>query len=110
MKQGEKSEAQGYVCDVLSHFAEMTERYTNKLLESNILFEEDSLATAPVQVQSISPLIFRSTGFDSSGSKSGCAAAARCKCGCRVQQRCRPLSMFGEVTLQLSPSLIELFR
>ncbi|GFV13375.1 hypothetical protein TNCV_3034111 [Trichonephila clavipes] len=39
--------------------------------------EEDSLATAPVQVQSISPLIFRSTGLDSSGSKG-------LRCGCKM--------------------------
>ncbi|GFW94224.1 kinectin [Trichonephila clavipes] len=34
---------------------------------------KDSLATAPVQVQSISPLIFRSTGLDSSGGQKGVA-------------------------------------
>ncbi|GFS81713.1 hypothetical protein TNCV_2706611 [Trichonephila clavipes] len=44
------------------------------------------------------------------GQKKGCAAAARCTCGCRVQQRCRPLSMFGEVTLHHSvlPTLFHL--
>ncbi|GFV50572.1 hypothetical protein TNCV_3122691 [Trichonephila clavipes] len=57
-------------------------------------------------------LIFRSTGFDSSGVKKG----LRCTCKMHVwvsdPQRNRPLSMlmFGEATLQLSPSLIELFR
>ncbi|GFU50367.1 uncharacterized protein TNCV_4730771 [Trichonephila clavipes] len=31
-------------------------------------------------------VIFRSTGLDSSGSKRGCAAAARCTCECRVHK------------------------
>ncbi|GFW12463.1 hypothetical protein TNCV_817161 [Trichonephila clavipes] len=51
--------------------------------------------TAPVQVQSISPLIFRSTGLDSSGVKRGSVAPASCTCGCRVYKETDQMLMFS---------------